>query len=148
MTLIRNLFSGNTFHKPLMPATGLLTVFFLICGSISGQNSITNKTKPEVGLTLIPPSPITEEVTLEIRAGIRNESNMPKNFHVFFYLDEEKKRNSLHHAEVLVNPRSSKGISFRWPAKNKTGPHKILLVCHNGKRLFRTEQGIRVIASD
>ena len=125
-----------------------LAIFIFSFSCLWAQNNTDSKAKPEVSFTLIPPSPVTDKITLDIRAGIRNNGNLPKTFNVSFYLDEEKKGNILYHGKVIVDPKSATGVKFRWPTKNKAGEHKIILVCQDGKNIFRTERVIQIIASD
>ena len=126
----------------------LLVILILTYSSLLAQNNTNNKAKPEVSLTLIPPPPVTDQITLDIRAGIRNNGNLPKTFHVYFYLDKEKKENTLYQGKVTVDLKSSTGVKFHWPTKNKAGEHKIILVCQAGKMIIRTERAMRIIASD
>lgn len=125
-----------------------LSFFLFTWNGLQAQNNVEIKTKPEVSLTLIPPSPVTDQIILDIRAGVRNEGHSPKSFQTSFYLDEEKKENLLNQTKLVVNPKSAQAVKFRWSTKNKAGKHKIILVCKNGKNIFRSEKEIAIIASN
>jgi Domain of unknown function (DUF4434) len=120
----------------------ILAMLILCWGPGSAQN------KPESSLTLIPPSPVTEQIDLDIRAGIWNNSNLPRTFTASFFLDDEKKETALYQQVVTIKKQSSAGIKFRWPTKGRVGEHKIILVCRNGKNISRTERSIQILASD
>ena len=122
----------------------LLTLF--ICNILTAQEQTETKNKPAVSLTLIPPSPVTDQIMLDIRAGIRNETASPKVYTVSFYLDEEKIGNLLNQSKITVNSLVAKAVKFRWSTKNKAGPHKVILVCKNGKKTFRSTQDISIIS--
>src|ERR1700730_3979684 len=128
----------------------VVTLAILICtsGCLLDQNNGDFKTAPELSLTLIPPSPVTDQIELDIRAGISDNGYFPKTVTVFFYLDEEKKENILFQQQITVDLKSPKGIKFRWSTKNKAGNHKIILVCQDGKKSLRSERALQIIPSD
>ena len=96
-----------------------LSFFLVTYNGLLAQNNVEIKAKPEVSLTLIPPSPVTDQIILDIRAGVRNEGHSPKSFQAAFYLDEEKKASLLKQFTISVNPQTAKAVKFRWPTKNK-----------------------------
>ena len=69
----------------------ILSFFIFSTVDSFAQKTIPLNKKPEVSLTLIPPSPVTDQIILDIRAGVRNDGKGIKTFKVFFYLDDEKK---------------------------------------------------------
>ena len=124
----------------------LLSFFLFSYNSLLAQQNIGLKAKPAVSLTLIPPSPVTDQIILDIRAGVRNDGRTSQSFSAAFYLDEEKKENLLNQTKLVVNPKSAKAVKFRWPTKNKAGKHKIILVCKNAQNIFRAQKDITIIA--
>ena len=52
--------------------------------------------KPVVSLTLIPPSPVTDQITLDVRAAVWNDGPTTRQFAVAVYLDDENPGNRLH----------------------------------------------------
>ena len=131
-----------------MTKTGITVILILMVGSSLAQNNTVNKEKPELSLTLLPPSPVTDQVDLDIRAGIHNNNKLSKTYQVSFYLDEEKKENSLYDRKINLEQNSAAGVKFSWPTKNIAGEHKIILVCQSGKNTVRKESQIRILASD
>ena len=99
-------------------------------------------------LTLIPPSPVTDQITLDIRAAVWNDSDLPKRFSVALYLDEAKPGNRLHEASLDVGPNRPAGLRFRQPTRGLAGAHRILLVVREGEKTIRTDRPLKVIASD
>ena len=69
----------------------LLSFLMFSYNSLLAQQNVGLKAKPAVSLTLIPPSPVTDQIILDIRAGVRNDGATPQSFSAAFYLDEEKK---------------------------------------------------------
>lgn len=125
----------------------IIVLFAVTFGNVIAQESGITKNKPELSLTLIPPSPVTDKITLDIRAGVWNNSETEKKVTVSFYLDKEKAANVLHQQEISIPANSSSCVKFRWPTKDKAGFHKIILVTKTGKQTFRTERPMEIRAS-
>ena len=106
------------------------------------------KVRPTVSLTLIPPSPVTDQITLDVRGAVWNESDATKPFAVSVYLDDEKPGNRLQHQTLDVAPKTPAGIKFPWPTKGHAGKHRILLVAQSGDKTLRMERPIEILASD
>jgi hypothetical protein len=124
-----------------------LILILAACSSFA-QNNSDNIAKPELSLTLIPPSPVTDKVELDIRAGIHNHTHSQRTFHLRFFLDEEKKQNTLYESSVSLDQNSSAGVKFPWSTKNKAGQHTIILVCQSGKDVIRKQRKLQILASD
>ncbi|MEO5908065.1 MAG: DUF4434 domain-containing protein [Ginsengibacter sp.] len=136
-----------------MKKAKILISLVLICNCLFAQKARTHdhvkiEGEPLVGLTLIPPSPVTDQILLDIRAGIHNDENFPIKVNITFYIDEEKKGNILYDKTVTIDKQAAKAVKFRWPTKNKAGDHKIILVCKLSKKVIRTERSIQIIASN
>ena len=105
------------------------------------------KPRRALSLTLIPPSPVTEQINLELRAGVWNLSQRARPFNVEFYLDTEGRSHLLHRASVTIPAQSNEGIQFRWPAQGLAGQHRVLLVARSGREVFRESQPLEIIVS-
>ena len=104
--------------------------------------------KPEISLTLIPPSPVTDQIVLDVRAAIWNNSKANKTIKVRIYLDNEDKSNLLYQRSFALAGKANAGIKFPWKTKGHTGDHKIIMVTTSGKKILRTERPMQVIASN
>lgn len=102
---------------------------------------------PRASLALIPPSPITREVNLDIRVSAYNDSEQTRLATLTVYLDEEKGKNLLHQKEVRLPSGTAAGTAFRWSAKAHPGRHRILLVVKSQDGVQRVEQPIEIIDS-
>ncbi len=102
----------------------------------------------QLSLTLIPPSPLTDQITLDIRAAVRNDSANARQYVIAFYLDEEKPDTQLHREVLEVGARTSVGVKFRWQTKGHAGQHRILLMAQTGEQTERFERPLNIIASD
>ncbi|MEO7315288.1 MAG: DUF4434 domain-containing protein [Ginsengibacter sp.] len=128
----------------LLSAAALL----LILISQPALAHVKPKTNSNISLTLIPPSPVTDQIVLDVRAGIWNNTGKVKSINVAFYLDSENKANLLHHETITVPANANAGIKFPWPTKGKAGNHKIILVTKSGKEIFRKERPMQILASN
>jgi len=109
----------------------------------TAQDAAISKPKPEISLTLIPPSPVTDKITLEIRGAVWNRTGETRKFDVAVYSDAEK----LHQETVEIAPQSAAGIKFHWPTKGQAGDHKIILVAKSGDEIRKTVKPLKIIAS-
>jgi hypothetical protein len=104
--------------------------------------------KPEVSLTLIPPSPVTDRIMLDIRGAVRNEGLGTNRFTVSVYLDSAWRWNCLHRETLEVGPGSAAGFKFRWPTKGRAGNHTFIMVAEGGGKKLRSERPIKIVASE
>ena len=115
--------------------------------SIPQNEPVTSKPKPSVSLTLIPPSPATDQIMLDIRAAVRNEDPSARTFVVSVFLNEEAPGNRLHHERLEVAGHAAAGIKFRWPTAGHAGDHTILVVATCGDEIRRTARPMRILSS-
>ena len=119
----------------------------LFAMSASAQSGATPK--PEISLTLIPPSPVTDQITLDIRGAVREQrADTTKEFEVAVYLDQETPGKHLHRESIEVAPKSAAGVRFRWPTKDQAGKRKILLVAISGAEIRRAVKPMEILRSD
>lgn len=102
---------------------------------------------PLLRLETIPPSPVTERLSLDIRTAVVNRSQAPQNWAVFFYLDHVVRSNELHSARLTLEPGTSALVRFRWPALGHAGEHRLLAVARYGGHSVRASQPLHIIAS-
>ena len=106
--------------------------------------------KPGLGisLTLIPPSPVTDRIGLDIRGSVRNDVGTARTFEVVLYLDEEKSEQRLHRAAFTIDPQSAACLGFRWPTQGHAGRHRVIMTARSGDMTLRRERRIEIIPSD
>ena len=101
----------------------------------------------EVSLTLIPPTTITKQVDLDIRAGIVNNENKEQTIDISIYLNKKDEASLLHHSQVTLAPGESHLAKEVISTKDKVGDNKIILVANTGKKRFETSKDIEVLNS-
>lgn len=125
--------------------TPILLFAISILPACAGSPKKTDK--PEISLTLIPPSPVTDQITLDVRAGLWNNTSAKKAISVAFYLDKEQKANLLYKQDIVIGANANAGVKFPWLTKGKAGNHKIILVTNSGGKVLRKERPMHIIAS-
>ncbi len=124
------------------------TVFFILTLLLIPFEAVLKADNPiSCSLTLIPPSPVSEQITLSIRGAVRNNTESEQAIETAVYLDHESKSGLLFRETVVVPPQSSKGIYFRWPAKGSTGDHEIIFTKRVNGQTERVIRPIKVLAS-
>lgn len=102
---------------------------------------------PRIALTLIPPSPVTDQISVDVRTALRNPDAQSRSFATAVYLDEETSAALVHEETLLVEPGGARGSKFRWPASGHAGQHRLLLVARSGEVTIRAEQPLEVLSS-
>ena len=72
-----------------------------------------------VRLELIPPSPVTNKVVLDIRGAVENDSNADQQYSLSLYLDQESPSALLHSKKVKV--RETRATRRRQQRKHRAG---------------------------
>jgi hypothetical protein len=102
---------------------------------------------PEASLTLIPPSPVSDQIILDIRGAVWNQSGAARKYDAAIYLDEENPEHLMYRESLEAASNSAVGLKFRWPTKGKTGRHRVLLVARSGTQALRVERPIEILVS-
>jgi len=121
-----------------------VTVTFVLCsGRVLAAGPPGN-----VSLTLIPPSPVTDKISLDIRGAVWNRDAAAQSFDVTVYLDREDPATVLHNESMHLDPNSCKGTKFRWATESHAGQHTLILVAKSVGHTYRITQPIEILASD
>ncbi len=123
-------------------------ILFLLLG-LSTVTSVAAAGPPgSVSLTLIPPSPVTDKISLDIRGAVWNEGTAATSFELTVYLDEEDAANALHSESLLLEPGVCAGTKLRWPTEGHAGQHTLILVAKSEEKTYRTTQPVEILPSD
>lgn len=128
----------------------VLTFVVILIGLI-GSSSLAQAgaySRPEIGLTLVPPTPVTDKITLDIRGGIWNRTAKAERYKVAIYLDGEKPSERLYEKTLEVPARSTSGVRYLMSTKGHVGHHTILLVASSTNNVLHTSQPITILRSD
>jgi hypothetical protein len=91
-----------------------------------------NAPPPAISLTLVPPSPVTNRIALDIRGAVRNSGEKSVRFDLEFFLDREAPEALLHREAIDIEAKGAAGVKFPWPLEEHAGRHEIILVAKSG----------------
>lgn len=98
-------------------------------------------------LTVVPPSPVTDKIDLDIRGAIHNETDAAKTYQAALFLDRETPGSRIHHEEITVPPRSAKTVRVRWPTAGAVGSHTLVLTISADEAVCRATATVDVLPS-
>ncbi len=101
-----------------------------------------------VRLELIPPSPISDKVEIDIRGAIQNNSAQQQQFTAALYLDHESPADRISADQLTVPAHASRGVYARRSAAGLAGKHRVILVVTGPDGIRRCESPLQVLASD
>ncbi len=109
---------------------------------------ISTTGRPIVDLTLIPPGPVTNQITLDVRGAVWNRDHTGSKYEFTFYVDAEAPENMLHRESVAIPDGSAAGVRFGWDVRRYAGNRRVILVARSGGRIFRTTQAMEIMDSN
>ena len=99
-------------------------------------------------LELIPPSPVTNRVMLDIRGAVENNGDSDRQYSLSLFLDRESAATLLHKENVKVHAHSNVGIYYRHSTEQWAGRHRLILVAANASGPVRVMRNLEVLPSD
>jgi hypothetical protein len=100
-----------------------------------------------VRLELIPPSPMTDKVDIDIRAAVENHSPRTQRYTIGIYLDQESDASRISKEEIRIPAHASSGVYARRSAAGLAGQHRIVLVVAGRRGTERSQQPFEVLPS-
>lgn len=102
---------------------------------------------PLARLELIPPSPVTDKIQLDLRGAVENASDASLHCHISLYLDHESPDARVRSTTVTLAPHASVGIAYRRSTVGWIGRHNVLLIATCNKQRIHTERTVEVLPS-
>jgi hypothetical protein len=102
----------------------------------------------DLHLTLIPPGMITNQVPLDIRAGLKNHTAETQRWSVEIYLDKVKKKNLLYNATHVLQAGGALEIKHVIPKGSLLGRHTIILKVRGARKNYIVKKEVEVVAAD
>jgi len=130
--------------KILKVLKSILALYLIILFLLQFETELRAENQRSCSLTLIPPSPVSNMITIEIRGAIWNRTDHEKNYDVSVFLDNEDESGLLHREKLSLQAKSSAGISFRRHTKDYIGKHQIIFIAKSGNEIQRTVQPLEV----
>ncbi len=101
----------------------------LFCSSAFLLSYVTDKidNKSRFSLTLVPPSPVTNKVKLDIRGAIWNNSAEKVNYKISLYVDKVRKDLCVYSKDITIQPEKNGGLQFMLNTEKYAGDRKIIM---------------------
>lgn len=121
----------------------------LISEDVANRNTVE-----EAGLTLIPPSQVTNKVNVDVRGGIVNRGTETVIYEAALFLDKVSEKQLLSQKRVELDKGEHECLQYNLKTRNLSGKHKIIFTVskfnEEGKNLDRrvVEKEFNVIPSD
>src|SRR5579864_416314 len=111
--------------------------------------SVSAFTQEQVArLELIPPSPVTNKVILDVRGAVENNGDADRQYSVSLYLDRESPSALLQNEKVKIRAHGNAGIYYRHSTDQWAGKHQLILVAEGGGKPVRVTRDLEVRASN
>ena len=130
-----------------MKVLSLLSVFVLAISAVSCGYG-RKDAGPDVYLTLIPPDIITDEVDVDIRAGILNRNASEEEYLAELYLARPETDSLLHKERVSLKAGESCCVSHVMDSDGLCGENEIILKVSTSGDTSCVRKNIRIIDSD
>ncbi|WP_437922131.1 DUF4434 domain-containing protein [Sphingobacterium sp. LRF_L2] len=124
-----------------------LIKFVFLCLLMVLVKPLVGTAQEGISLTLIPPTTITNQVDLDIRAGLRNEQQRTKMVELSIYIGDERPENLLHYVKKELLPQQAYEVKHILPTQDRIGNNRIILVVKDGEKTYRKVRDIEVISS-
>jgi len=110
-------------------------------------NSTVNKTDNEsrFSLTLVPPSPITNKVKLDIRGALWNNSSKPVDYKISLYIDKIQKDDCVYTMDITLQPGKNSGIAFMLNTEKYAGNRKVIMNAESQLGFHSLTEPIKII---
>lgn len=98
-------------------------------------------------LTLVPPSPVTDKVNLDIRGAIWNNSSKPENYKISVYIDKIQQDFCVYSTDVSIQQNKNTGIRFLLNTGKYAGDRKIIMTAKSDLGVQILTEPIKIIDS-
>jgi Domain of unknown function (DUF4434) len=112
---------------------------------LSTLNKPDDQTK--ASLTLVPPSPITNKVKLDIRGAIWNKAQQTLDYTVSLYIDNIDASSCIYTKDLRVAPGSNCGIQYRLETEEFAGDRNIIMMVKSNSGTKTLIEPVRIIGS-
>ncbi len=77
-------------------------------------------------LTVIPPSPVTDKITLDLRGAVRNIEDVTQAVQWSISIISPNRTQEIQSGEMTIPPQAWQGVRVRWPARGHGGMNTIV----------------------
>ena len=118
----------------------------LVC-VLAALGSVLASAQQAARLELVPPSPVTNKVMLDIRAAVENNSNSQHEYSISLYLDREEPSALLNKENAKIGSHGNVGVHYRHSTEQWAGQHLLILVATSPAGSIRVTRNLKVLSS-
>jgi hypothetical protein len=127
----------------------LIAIVLLACTSFFIFSAMTKTDKvSRISLTLVPPSPVTNKVKLDIRGAVWNNSDETVDYDISVYVDNIKKESLVYKETREIKPSRNTGIRYWLNTEQYAGTRKILMVVKSNLGTSTQSENITILNSE
>jgi hypothetical protein len=101
--------------------------------------------QPAIRVELLPPSPVTDMINLDIRGAVQNDDDVPHEYAVSLYLDRITPGTCVYSQTLSVPAHASSGVYYRRSTAGWAGTHTVILLATGSHVHVRTERKVVVL---
>jgi hypothetical protein len=124
-----------------------LAVAICCCAFFPLQPENGQDKQTRISLTLVPPSPVTNKVKIDVRAAIWNYTKNAESYKVNLYIDNQSKNNLVFTKDIRLEPGKNTGIQYWFDTKTYAGNHKIILEARSASGTNTVSEQIEILDS-
>ncbi|MBI2299607.1 MAG: DUF4434 domain-containing protein [Armatimonadetes bacterium] len=99
------------------------------------------------GITLVPPGPVTDRVSLEVRIALANPGATPLPAQAAVYWDRVEAGRRVFHTKLTLAPGETRLVRAWCPTAGRAGEHHLLIRVRAGASLAERDAAVSVVAS-
>jgi hypothetical protein len=107
---------------------------------------MTTSTK-NLRMTLVPPCQCSEQIKLDIRAAVLNESDTAKEIKISIYLDRQESEYLLYEKTGTIDANEWFVAQYYWPSLGYAGKHNIIAHADIDGQTFTSQSPVEIVAS-
>jgi hypothetical protein len=103
--------------------------------------------QPIVRLALVPPSPVTDKIMIDIRGAVENTGDRSRWFTLALFLDRESSSARVRAQRLQIPAHATVGIFYRRSTQGWAGRHRVILVAGYRGHKAHLERELQVLPS-
>lgn len=134
-----------------VPKISIWAAILLICVSQTAACQVvsTSESKPsmDAALTLIPPSPVTNQIQLAVRGAVHNATEKEVQYTVNMYWDRVEAESLISTNQLTLQPGQRRLVESMTPTADYVGDREIIMVIDDGSQRSQVSRSIEILDS-
>ena len=123
-------------------------IMFLSLSGCTGKIPGGKDTKSRISLTLVPPSPVTNKIKIDIRGAVWNNSGKPEDYTIKVYVDNVDDSSCIYSNNLTIAGAGCSGVKFLFDPHKYAGKRNIIMTAHSELGTLTAIEPVRIIDSE